>query len=411
MQKRKQRILTLITLILSGETIFFLPFVLARVYRPVFLESFQISNVELGSFFSTFGIVATISYFFGGPLADRFQSKYLISIALALTGLGGFYMATIPGVAEMRILFGYWGLTCIMLFWAALIRSTREWGSNTFQGRAFGWLEGGRGATAAILASLTLLLFSSSHDNAATEVFNSKQYQEFQNVILFSSMFTILVSILAFLFIPLNTGSYQSGNVSVSQIKELLKRPKIWILSFIIICAYSGYKITDDFSLYANEVLGFSTKTSAAIAAYSLYTRALVAVVAGVLADKFLSSKVVSFSFVISLLGGIFVASGWIEHHIIITLINMLMVMIGVYSIRALYFALVHEANVPIYLTGTTVGLVSILGYAPDIYMSPLMGYLLDANPGINGHRHVFMVLVGFSTMGFMASLAFTKSK
>jgi len=155
----KKRFLSLISLIIAGESIFFLPFVLARIFRPSLLVVFNITNTELGTYFSIYGIVAMLSYFFGGPLADRFPARYLLSLALWLTGLGGFVMAFVPIKGIMVILYTFWGLTTILLFWAALIRATREWGGLDFQGRAFGWLEGGRGATAALLGTLTLLVF------------------------------------------------------------------------------------------------------------------------------------------------------------------------------------------------------------------------------------------------------------
>lgn len=52
-------------------------------------------------------------------------------------------MATIPGVLGMSIRFAYWGTTTVLLFWAAMIRTTREWGGALAQGRAFRILEGG----------------------------------------------------------------------------------------------------------------------------------------------------------------------------------------------------------------------------------------------------------------------------
>mgnify|MGYP001826309671 FL=1 len=57
----KGRTITLFTLIIAGEAIFFLPFILARVFRPTMLEFFQISNTELGLWFSIYGLVAMVS--------------------------------------------------------------------------------------------------------------------------------------------------------------------------------------------------------------------------------------------------------------------------------------------------------------------------------------------------------------
>ena len=49
--QEKKRISTLISLIIAGETVFFLPFVLARIFRPTLLALFEISNTELGNYF------------------------------------------------------------------------------------------------------------------------------------------------------------------------------------------------------------------------------------------------------------------------------------------------------------------------------------------------------------------------
>ena len=60
----------LLTIILAGEAIFFLPFVLARIFRPTLLNVFEITNLELGVAFSVYGIVAMASYFFGVSLRE-----------------------------------------------------------------------------------------------------------------------------------------------------------------------------------------------------------------------------------------------------------------------------------------------------------------------------------------------------
>jgi|TARA_B110001469_G_C9644865_1_gene325501 sugar phosphate permease len=127
-------------LVLAREVVFFLPFVIPRIFRPYVLSVYEISNTELGSCFSAYGIVAMISYFFGGPLADKYQPKLLMSLGLILTALGGFGLALNPELIGVW-LFGYWGCTTILLFWASPIKSTRLWGGEQSQGKAFGLLE------------------------------------------------------------------------------------------------------------------------------------------------------------------------------------------------------------------------------------------------------------------------------
>ena len=410
--KTKRKILPLFSLILAGETIFFLPFVLARIFRPTLLEAFGISNTELGSYFSIYGIVAMLSYFFGGPLADKFSAKKLMAFALWLTGSGGFVMILIPTSFTMKVLYGFWGFTTIFLFWAALIRATREWGANDFQGRAYGWLEGGRGATAAGLGTLAFFLFSYSSGREMEGLLIRGGFSSFQLVILAVSIFTLLIGLLLWFTIPESSINKRSFSLfkDFKKIKILLTKPTIWMLSVIIVCAYSGYKITDDFSLYAREVLGFSEVNAAATGTGALWVRAFVAILAGNLADKTNRSKLIIVGFAFSIIGALLIGLDIFHNLSFLILFSLFLTMVGVYSVRALYFAVQQEAGISLNLSGTAIGIVSFIGFTPDIFMSPWMGALLDKNPGITGHQHVFLVLVCFSVVGFFTSIAFLRS-
>ena len=70
-------------------------------------------------------------------------------------------------------------------------------------------------------------------------------------------------------------------------------------------------------------------------------------------------------------------------------------------------FAVLKEGKVPFALTGTAVGIISVVGYIPDIFAGPIIGYLLDENSGIVGHQYVYLMLVFFSLIGLMASIRF----
>ena len=126
----------LLLLILAGECVFIIPFVLPRVFRPTVLDTFNLDNVQLGFCFSIYGMVALFSYLFGGPLADRFPPRKLIAVALWLTALGGLVYATFPSYTTLKVLYGYWGFTTIFLFWAPMIKATRAWGGKKAQGKA-----------------------------------------------------------------------------------------------------------------------------------------------------------------------------------------------------------------------------------------------------------------------------------
>lgn len=129
-----RKTLSIILLILAGEGIFLLPFILIRVFRPIIREALVVSDLEIGKAQAVYGITAMLSYVFGGFLADKWQPRKLISLSLAFTALGGIYMLQMPSFRGLQILYGFWGVSTILLFWAALIKATRLWGNTENQG-------------------------------------------------------------------------------------------------------------------------------------------------------------------------------------------------------------------------------------------------------------------------------------
>lgn len=128
--------LALAALIIAGEAIFLLPFVLSRIFRPTFIDIFGITNLQLGTAFSLYGVIAMVSYFAGGPLADRFSARTLLVAALLATSLGGAVMAAIPPIGVLTLLYGFWGLTTILLVWLFVPPTPR---TDTLAGTRVSW--------------------------------------------------------------------------------------------------------------------------------------------------------------------------------------------------------------------------------------------------------------------------------
>ena len=120
MNQRKAPWHYLLLLILAGESVFILPFVLARVFRPTVLQAFQLDNVQLGLCYSFYGIVALFSYLFGGPIADKYAPRKLIAVALWMTAAGGILYASFPDYNTLRMLYGYWGFNDYIYFFGLL---------------------------------------------------------------------------------------------------------------------------------------------------------------------------------------------------------------------------------------------------------------------------------------------------
>ena len=406
---KKGSFLSITLLILSGELIFVLPYVLARIFRPTFLEVFSLSNLQLGSLFSVYGTVALLSYVYGGVISDRFQPKNLIASSLFFTALGGLVLAIYPSYFVLQILYGYWGFTTVFLFWGAMIKAARVWGGAKNQGQAFGFLDGGRGLVAASMGSLGVLIFSFFLTNDIESASLIERKDAFRYVILFSSFMVFLNGILVLFFMESNQKSEAKNTFStLSHVKAVLKIQSVWLIMIIIISAYVGYKVTDIYSLYASEVMLFNHIEAANIGSLQLYLRPLVCVIIALLAGKKNYIYFIIFGFITMLIGSTIFAFGIVQLNMnFVFFFSLIIVATGTYAIRALYFSIMQEGRIPLLMTGTAVGVISVIGYTPDIFASPIIGYLLDKYPGILGHQYVFTILVLFSFLGLFASIKF----
>ena len=199
---------------------------------------------------------------------------------------------------------------------------------------------------------------------------------------------------------------------SISQIKDVLKIKSVWLIMLIIISAYMGYKVTDVYSLYASDVMNFDQIESANVGSIQLYLRPITCFIISAIVLKSRYIDFIIIGFMTMLLGSILFASGLIKIDMnLIFYFSLFIVATGTYAIRALYFSIMQEGKIPLIYTGTAVGLISVIGYTPDIFATPIFGYLLDTYPGIRGHQLVFLILVFFSIIGLISSIKFKRLK
>lgn len=402
-------------LVLAGEAIFSLPFHVARFFRPTLLQVLGLTNSQLGNAQAVYGVLGMISYFPGGPLADRFSARKLMTASLFATAAGGLWFAALPGLGGLSVLFGFWGVTSILLFWAAMIRATREWGSAEEQGLAFGALDGGRGLTAALLASGGVALFGLFFPEDATLVSDAERASALSRVILTYTAVTALTGVVIWLVIPEPAAGAAAAaprrGIPWRDIGVLLRRPSLWLNALIIICAYVGYKGYDNISLFAVQGYGMDEVEGAQLSALGAWMRPVAALAAGLVADRLRASHTAVGCFALML--GSYLLLGLhtpTPGGPALLYTGVLASMAGVYGHRGVYYALLEEAAVPTALTGTATGLISFIGYTPDIFVSPIAGWLLDRSPGVAGHQHLFFMLAAFSGLGFVAASLFRQA-
>lgn len=416
MQRSKwQRALIILSLILAGEAIFTLPYHVTRFFRPTFLEVFDLTATELGVAQSAYGFIAMAAYFFGGPLADRFEPRKLLAGSLWATALGGLYLATFPDVTGVMLIWGFFGLTNILLFWAALIKVTRAWGGERQQGLAYGLLDGGRGLLAAILASAGVFAFSVAFPLGYDAATLDQKAAVLREVIYGYTGVTAAVGVLVW-FTLRGLDDQQAGaqrltlSEFVAQIKSVIQLKVVWLQATVLVCAYTSYKAFDQYALFAVRGHGIDEIDAAQIVAAGAWTRPIAALALGLLGDRFGISRMATVCFVLLIIShSLFAFTGNALGTLSMIMLNTLVTGIAIFGLRGLYFGLLEEGQIPLAITGTAVGLVSVIGYTPDVFIAAVAGYLIDQSPGLMGFQHLFTLLLGFSVIGAVAAILFDR--
>ena len=407
----RSRFLAMFALIFGGEMIFSLPYHLPRYYRPTVLEVFGLSNADLGDAFVFYGVAAMICYFPGGILADHFSARKLMAVSLFATAAGGVYLMTFPSFAGLSALYAFWGVASVFLFWGALIRATRSWGGEISQGRGFGLLDGGRGLASAAFASLGVMLLRAGlgYDPALADA--ATRAGALQTVVLQYTLATLAAGIVAWLCVPDSSpAELEHGRNSWSAIRTVCGMRVVWLIAAIVTCAYVGYKGIDYYSGYAYDVLGMNEADAAGFTANASYIRLVAALGGGLLGDRIGIARMVWISFgALAACWGILDLLDASPQVLAIVYANLIITYIGVYALRGLYFALLEQTRVPHTVTGAAVGLISLIGYTPDIFVGPIAGRLLDNYPGVTGYQYFCLLLAVVSAVGLITAAAISR--
>ena len=410
---RLRRVLGMIALVAAAEAVFLLPFVLPRVFRPTMLEVFDISNTELGMAFSAYGTVALFAYILGGPLADRFPARKLMTVALLSTAVLGIPLLGGPvSFRALSLLYAGWGLTTILLFWAALIRATREWGEAD-PGFAFGMLDGARGLLAAVTASVSVAAFALLLPDDPELATVAEKAAALRGVTVGYVVMVACTAVIVWFCLGERAPDGRSESpaaVGFRDVPQVLRMPRVWLQAGIVVCAYVAFKGSDDFGLMARDGFGMDDVEAASVGTLSFWIRPVAALTAGWVADRVAGNKVVLVCFASLAVGDFAVWSGLLPAGPAWSLyVAVAGTSVFIYALRGVYFALFDEAGVPVALTGTAAGVVSFVGYTPDIFFGPLMGVLTDSAEGMLGHQRLFGVLALFALLGVACTLMFGK--
>jgi len=343
----------------AGAMVYTFPF-LRYSYYDTMREALNVTHTEMGYMQMVNGIASTLGYIPGGWLADRYSPRKLLATSLIATGLSGFYFATFPSYIGGLFLYGFWGVSTLIIFWAPFIKATRNLGPDSEQGRLFGFLEGGRGVFGFFIGLLTLFEDTSEEEQATPVLQN----------------FWIT-----------------------------LKTPQVWLIAFIIFCGYSLFATQSYITPYMTGPMGAVVAFGAFMGILRTYgLQAIGAPTGGIIADRIGSPTIVimcAFSIAVLCMFAFLFIPAEAEN---LNIVTGVMIVLGlcVFALRGNFYATFAESSIPPHMMGTAVGAACFIGYMPEAFTYPLVGHWLDTYPGLPGYQILFKYMLGLSITGFI---------
>lgn len=406
-QRRIKQIIGMIALCICGAAVYELPY-LSWSYYDVVIESFRVTNAQMGYLMTAYGIACVVSYLPAGWLADRFRSGHLIAFSLLSTSVIGIIVATFPSYSILMCCYIGYGLTTTLPLWSAMMKATRELGESAEMGRLYGFLEGGRGLLPVIYGAFIIPIFHKMGEGVAA----------FRTVIWYFVILGLVCAVFALFGIKKlredpDEKKSTTAKLSVRDYLILMKNKQLWLLTMLMFCCFMIYESYSYITPYLTQFFGLSTSLGAIISLIKSYGLAVFGgIAAGFVADRIHSNpKVISIGFFLMVLAiGIFMIVPAQPELIWVAFITILILSLGLFMIRALYFAVIDEIRIPLKYTGMAVGFASVIGCLPQTFIYSVTGNLLDRFPGHTGYLYMFIYMFASAAIGGICAILLYRS-
>ncbi|HAU5025031.1 TPA: MFS transporter [Clostridioides difficile] len=396
-----KRFLIIFILAFGTTAMYSLPYMKSSFYDPM-QQALSLSHTQIGNLLSLYGLVGMGSYFIGGWFADRFSVRKLITFSLIASGALGFYFSTFPSYSMILLIFVLWGFTTILTFFSASVKVVRMQGSESEQGRIFGFYEGLSGVSGTLISFIGLYFFGKFAEITVG----------FKYVVWLYSAASIICGLLLFFLVEekKDSGASDEG-LSIKSLLKVVTMPKAWLIGLIIFSTYLVFSSLTYLSPYLSEVYVMPMTLVSALSIIRTYVIKMGASpVAGVITDKVGSSiRVMFVGFILMTVStAAYLVIPKSTGFIWIAVINMIILSVILFGFRGIYFASVSESNISLETTGAVVGFASFIGFSPDAFYYTIAGNWLDKY-GQTGYTYIFILSVVCAVIGIFATYALNK--
>ena len=401
-QSKSKKWMAFIVLTIAAGLIYRVPYLKTVFYDPL-VAAFQITNTEVGTMMSVYSVVKTVLYIPAGILVDRFDNRKMLVFSMVMLAVLTFVYAIIPSLTIVYVLYGLMAVSNV-IFWTAFIKAIRMFGSENEQGSVFGYSEGIRAVASLVINFIALGMYATLEVTSALPL---------TGVLVLYGAIYLAMGVAIWFLIPSGTGSEDGHRATFRDYVNVLKIPAVWIVSLLVMCCYSVQVASEYTTPYLSDVMLMSAATAGVVATIRSYGVGLFAApIIGKITDKVkvpYSVSVITLLVLEIVMTAILLILPGEPSVLIVSIVVILAFASFMYALRGVYYATLGEAGVPVALTGTATGVISVIGYLPDAFMNLLIGNKLDQYPGAAGYKYIFMYMIAFAVAGIVIAIVINR--
>ncbi|MDK7724186.1 MFS transporter [Slackia exigua] len=383
----------LIILISMGSSVVYTPMYLKNIFYDPLMQAIGCSNADLGMMVSMYGIAAVVCYLPSGIVADKFRMRTLATVGFVGTAALTFVYAALPSLVVCYIIFLGMGITSILIWWGTRYKVIRLCCEENEYSQKIGISYSIYGLAGLVVGLVNTAIVASFAD-AVTGV---------RVMIVFLGAILLIMGVLSYILIPDFKGeiSQNSGLFDLKDAVEAFKWPGVIWAALTMFFVYSVYQGATYTTPYMTQAFGADDTLVNVIGLIRTYGIGLLAgPVVGWLATKIKSaSKAMVICFLLSI--GLLIGFIIMPTTAGVAVVASMVVLFGftTYGAFSVGSSPLSEIKMPMRIFGTATGLLSVIGFMPDMFIHAWYGSMIDAK-GLDAYPQIFGIETALAVVG-----------
>lgn len=388
------------TIVSCGAVVVYLTFLIRYVFHEPVLEGLQVTNEQLGILYGLYGTTATICYLPGGILADKIRVKYLTAAGYFMSAILTFWYATLPSYNQLMIIFPLMGVATTLIFWGIRYKAVRLVSTDVSYSRNIGISYGIVGVIGLVVNFISMGIFNMAASSSSGLL----------SVLMFYAALNLAFGVASILLVPRFKDEIVSARkkFSLMEVVAAVKHPGVWLTTLCMFFLYIVYTSLSYTVPYLQGVFGAGAVLVAVIGNIRMYGISLFSSpIIGAVSTKVKSpSKVILVCMIITaaclfLLPAMPEVAGFMMMATILIMV-LSFFLSGAYGITS---AMMTETRVPLVIFGSASGILSVIGFIPDMFVHPIAGRWLD-ELGNAAYSRIFILLGVSALLAMLCALA-----